>query len=358
MRCFRHDVFDAFLATGLAAVTQSRQAVVETISNPAASVGIEPALQLDFDEKSEESLVGCALCTPQHDVFLSHAGEEKREFVGWLYKALVQRGLRVFVDYESLPRDYAAQRSDVAMATAARTTPIGLFLVSRAFVSKKWPVREARIFLERHARGDSSVRILPVFYWGDAFKPGAFDEIAVENRQTAMEIFERLSNWSGVVRYESDFSYDLVPKVADMVAGVASKLDVEVALRQLPAGEALQNIDTLTGGVCASLRRTHTSSSTHIHAPPLFFPCRSVVRCFVRRATSHRGDPCPSCGEGRCISEAANNRLVGARAPLFAWNMRCPDSTSPGHWGSRDHCVWFIEHRSSVCAGVARVCWQ
>lgn len=238
--------------------------------------------------KHEEESLECDVSgavAPHHDVFLSHAGEEKREFVGWLHKALVQRGLRVFVDYESLPRDYAAHRSDIAMVTAAQKTPIGLFVISRAFVSKKWPLREARIFLQRHARENSSVRIMPVFYWGDAFKPGAFHEIAIEHRDAASEIFERLSKWSGIERCERDFSADLVPKVADMVAGIASELDIKLALRRLPAGEALQNMRTSTGGACESLRRLNTATSTHMHAPPLL-PYSSVVGCVVPQFTS------------------------------------------------------------------------
>jgi len=62
------------------------------------------------------------LADEPYDVFLSHAGEDKREFVGFLFKELDK--LRAFTCVCRLRRrfrtDFAAQRSDVAMLRAAK----------------------------------------------------------------------------------------------------------------------------------------------------------------------------------------------------------------------------------------------
>jgi len=104
----------------------------------------------------------------KYDVFLSHAGTEKREIVSHIYESLKSAGLRVFVDYDSLKLgNYATTE----MVEAAWSAPVGLFVLSKDFLQREWPEKELRIFLERHKEDRSKAKLVPFFYkvaaWSD-----------------------------------------------------------------------------------------------------------------------------------------------------------------------------------------------
>ena len=127
--------------------------------------------------------------TRQHyDVFLSHAGEDKSTVTANLHEALVGRGLRTFFDKADLSRDYAGEQNSGAMQGAAETATVGLFVVSKKFLQKKWTLHELGIFLERAKK--SHVHVLPVFYFSKEFN--GFDENAFadlpESERTRLSI--------------------------------------------------------------------------------------------------------------------------------------------------------------------------
>jgi len=106
---------------------------------------------------------------PDYDVFLSHAGTEKQGIVSFIYKYLTNAKLEVFVDYDDKKSLRPADHAPTKMEQAAWTAPVGLFVLSKEFLQRKWPVKELRIFLERRKNGEN-VKILPCFYGLDAWE--------------------------------------------------------------------------------------------------------------------------------------------------------------------------------------------
>ena len=97
---------------------------------------------------------------PVYDVFVSHAGTEKRGVVSFLVGALRHKGLRVFVDYEMTLGTHAP----TAVEDAARMSHVGLFVLSPDFLAREWPVKELGIFFERADNGrNQKVRLVPYF---------------------------------------------------------------------------------------------------------------------------------------------------------------------------------------------------
>lgn len=191
----------------------------------------------------------------QYDVFVSHAGKEKRECCASFYNILAERGLRVFFDV-------ASRQSPGDIMNAAKNAPIGVFVISKEFVSKKWPLPEAEVFLERAKVADSHVRIISVFYGGAAYQHDAFYASPIEKRDTVETVFESLVSLSEALYFESDLSIDLVPKVAETVVRVASILDAQVASQHLI--ECLTNArtsDIAEGAFAFLLMKAATTAS-------------------------------------------------------------------------------------------------
>ena len=76
------------------------------------------------------------------DVFISHAGQDKR-FGRGLHRRVEQVGLRCFLDDMSLRVGCDAA---VAMQAAAQSTQVAVLLLSEEFFTKEWPQRELRWF--------------------------------------------------------------------------------------------------------------------------------------------------------------------------------------------------------------------
>ena len=91
------------------------------------------------------------------DVFISHAGQDKR-FGCSLHCRVKHAGLRCFLDDMSLRVGCDAS---VAMEAAARSTQVAVLLLSEEFFTKEWPKRELRWFLEGH-RASRHI-LFPVF---------------------------------------------------------------------------------------------------------------------------------------------------------------------------------------------------
>lgn len=92
--------------------------------------------------------------------FISHSGDNKVTMAYPLYNMLRGRGLNAFLDCEALHAGEVAERQIVH---ALETAKIGIFILSKAFVLRKWPMKELECFIDRHRRGEN-IRILPVFY--------------------------------------------------------------------------------------------------------------------------------------------------------------------------------------------------
>jgi hypothetical protein len=119
--------------------------------------------------------------TPQKwDLFISHASEDKKDFVEPLAGALTSFGVRVWYD------DYTLQLGDSLSRNIDKglaNSDYGLVVLSPAFFAKKWPEYELRGLIAKEHAGDKV--ILPIWHnvTNDEvlkFSPPLADKLAVK----------------------------------------------------------------------------------------------------------------------------------------------------------------------------------
>ena len=97
--------------------------------------------------------------TDQFDLFISHASEDKDQFVRPLAYSLRDAGLEVWYDEFSLSiGDSIRQSIDHGLATSQ----LGVIVLSHSFFSRKWPQQELNGLFARMGLGNR--RILPVWH--------------------------------------------------------------------------------------------------------------------------------------------------------------------------------------------------
>jgi hypothetical protein len=97
--------------------------------------------------------------SPEYDVFISHASEDKEAFVRPLAEDLDRAGLRVWYDENELRVGDSLTRSiDKGLANAR----FGLVILSRLFFAKRWPEYELRGLTAREL--DGRRLILPIWH--------------------------------------------------------------------------------------------------------------------------------------------------------------------------------------------------
>lgn len=97
--------------------------------------------------------------TVQYDVFISHASEDKEQFVRPLAHALQAAGLKVWYDEFTLKLGDSLRESIDRGLAASR---YGLVVLSHKFFSKDWPQRELNGLFARMKAGER--RILPIWH--------------------------------------------------------------------------------------------------------------------------------------------------------------------------------------------------
>lgn len=125
-----------------------------------------------------------------HDVFISHASEDKDAFVRPFAEALKEEGLRVWYDEFSLKiGDSLRQKIDRGLATSR----VGLVILSPAFIAKGWTNYELDGIVTRSVSGDQI--LLPI--WHNITKqevinysPSLADKVA---RSTATHTVEEIA---------------------------------------------------------------------------------------------------------------------------------------------------------------------
>lgn len=114
-----------------------------------------------------------------HDAFISHASEDKADFVRPLAELLASWGLSIWFDEFSLrPGDSLSAAIDRGL----RDSRFGVVVLSKAFFAKHWPDYELRGLISLEAERLS--RIVPVWYGVSrsdvvAFSPTLADKVAV-----------------------------------------------------------------------------------------------------------------------------------------------------------------------------------
>lgn len=123
----------------------------ELISSRSSYPSIE-ASKGETEEPSEEEV-------PSHDLFISHASEDKDDFVRPLAEALVAVGLDVWYDETTLKLgDSLRQSIDKGLANSR----YGVVVLSTAFFAKNWPQYELNGMVAREMNGVKV--ILPIWH--------------------------------------------------------------------------------------------------------------------------------------------------------------------------------------------------
>ncbi|WP_257811951.1 DUF1883 domain-containing protein [Burkholderia glumae] len=163
-----------------------------------ASVRVIPGALPEIHERplvDVPSLVRDDVPTPEqsggqtHDVFISHASEDKDDFVRALANALIAQGLNVWFDEMSLRiGDSLRQKIDRGLATSR----VGLVVLSPAFIKKGWTNYELDGIVTRTVSGEQV--LLPI--WHNItkqqvmdFSPSLADKVA---RSTATHTIDEM----------------------------------------------------------------------------------------------------------------------------------------------------------------------
>lgn len=126
-----------------------------------------------------------------HDVFISHASEDKEEFVRPLANALISQGLKVWYDEMTLRiGDSLRQKIDKGLANSR----VGLVILSPSFIKKGWTNYELDGIVTRTISGEQV--LLPI--WHNItkqqvvdFSPSLADKVA---RSTATHTIDEIAN--------------------------------------------------------------------------------------------------------------------------------------------------------------------
>ncbi len=119
----------------------------------------------EMEKQKLQSLHSFNVLKPQpieqtsYDVFVSHASEDKDEFVRDFVKCLKENGLNVWYDEFTLRVGDSLRRS---IDNGLRNSRYGIVVLSEAFFSKEWPQRELGGLFAREVNGEKV--ILPIWH--------------------------------------------------------------------------------------------------------------------------------------------------------------------------------------------------
>lgn len=130
-----------------------------------------------------------------YDVFVSHASEDKDEFVRPFVNSLQENGLKVWYDEFSLRIGDSLRRS---IDNGLKNSRYGIVVLSEAFFNKEWPQRELDGLFAREVNGEKV--ILPIWHKISKnevlkFSPIIADMLALNTSSfTIEEIAKEISN--------------------------------------------------------------------------------------------------------------------------------------------------------------------
>lgn len=152
----------------------------------------ELRLQRQLSEPAKEILSDRDL--PEHDVFISHASEDKDSFVRPLAQELTGMGFKVWYDESTLRiGDSLRQKIDQGLSSSR----YGVVVLSGAFFSKNWPQYELNGLVAREMHGGKV--ILPIWHKVSkdevlSYSPTLADKVALNTAISSVsEIAEQLS---------------------------------------------------------------------------------------------------------------------------------------------------------------------
>ena len=137
------------------------------------------------------------------DVFISHASEDKEDFVRRLAEGLTARGLRVWYDEFTLK---VGDRLRESIDHGLGQSRFGIVVLSPHFFSKQWPQNELDGLVTREGTGLNV--ILPVWHnvtreQVEEFSPILANRVAVLSEQGLSRVIEALTQAIGISTTES-----------------------------------------------------------------------------------------------------------------------------------------------------------
>lgn len=126
---------------------------------------LQQQITREMERQKNQSLHSFDVLKPQpivqssYDVFVSHASEDKDDFVRDFVKCLQQNGLQVWYDEFTLRVGDRLRRS---IDNGLRNSRYGIVVLSEAFFSKEWPQRELDGLFAREVNGEKV--ILPIWH--------------------------------------------------------------------------------------------------------------------------------------------------------------------------------------------------
>ncbi|MEH1841791.1 MAG: GUN4 domain-containing protein [Nostoc sp.] len=156
----------------------------------------------------------------KHDVFISHASEDKDSFVTPLAKKLKDIGYEVWYDEFSLRLGDSLRRSiDYGLANSK----YGIVVISPNFLRKEWPQRELDGLMAREING--SKVILPIWYevnFDDVlrYSPTLADRLAVKTSHGMDYVVSKI-----VEVLQQQFSDTTAPKYEDITQHLYTQLE-------------------------------------------------------------------------------------------------------------------------------------
>lgn len=130
--------------------------------------------------------------TDEYDVFISHASEDKEDFVRPLAEELRKRGYRVWYDEFSLNwGDSLSSSIDKGISQSK----LGIIVLSRNFFQKRWTKRELEGFVSKE--GTNGKVILPIWHQVSKkevsdFSPILADKLAINSSQGIDYVISKL----------------------------------------------------------------------------------------------------------------------------------------------------------------------
>lgn len=144
------------VAVDMQGLRGSTRASVRTLPGPLpvaqdAALSSVPSLIHGYDDADD--------FVPEHDVFISHASEDKEEFVRPLVKALEAKGLKVWYDEFTLRiGDSLRRKIDQGLANSK----FGIVVLSESFFKKGWTNYELDGIVSRSVSGEQ--QLLPIWH--------------------------------------------------------------------------------------------------------------------------------------------------------------------------------------------------
>lgn len=126
---------------------------------------LQQQITREMEKQKMQSLHSFDVLKPQpidqtnYDVFISHASEDKDDFVRDFVKCLQQNGLKVWYDEFTLRVGDSLRRS---IDNGLKNSRYGIVVLSEAFFSKEWPQRELDGLFAREVNGEKV--ILPIWH--------------------------------------------------------------------------------------------------------------------------------------------------------------------------------------------------